>query len=104
MPWYLLLTMGTPPKGAKRDVDITPQDGMWAVKRAGEERPSSLHQTQAEAIQAGKALLQFGGGELRIHSRNGRTKRGFIIGSEAMLKMNAVEGIYPNPEGDPPAK
>lgn len=39
----------------------------WAVQRDGAERASSLHNTQAAAIAAGRPLAQQAGGELRIH-------------------------------------
>lgn len=45
----------------------------WAVKKAGAERASSLHETQAEAErQAKETVSNLGGGEVRIQGRNGQ--------------------------------
>lgn len=45
----------------------------WTVQRQGASRVTSRHRTKAEAIDAGRrSLLGAGGGEIRIHSRDGR--------------------------------
>lgn len=56
--------------------NITPSgDGNWAVHRPGASRASSIHPTQAAAIERGRqALLNTGGGELTIHARSGRIR------------------------------
>lgn len=42
-------------------------DGSWANTRADASRASSLHQTQATAMQAARAMLQNqGGGEMSV--------------------------------------
>ncbi|MCI5218523.1 MAG: DUF2188 domain-containing protein [Candidatus Electrothrix sp. Rat3] len=43
-------------------------DGKWANKRHDATRPSSLHETQKEAYEAGRQnLINQGGGEIAIH-------------------------------------
>lgn len=55
-------------------------DGRWANKRHGTARATSLHVTQAEAVQAAREALGAGaGGELLIHDRNGRIRRKHTI-------------------------
>lgn len=50
---------------------VTPRDEGWAAQRAGADRASSVHDTQAEAINAARGYLRGqGGGELNIHGRN----------------------------------
>jgi hypothetical protein len=50
-------------------------DGEWVNKRVDANRPSSLHRTQVEAIQAAKkTLLRQGGGELIVMGENGRIR------------------------------
>lgn len=39
-----------------KPVHVVPQDGRWAVKREGNQRASSLHDTQAEAEGAGRPV------------------------------------------------
>lgn len=47
-------------------------DGSWANKRNETSRASGLHQTQAEAIQEARGMLEkAGGGELTIMGRDG---------------------------------
>ncbi len=50
-------------------------DGKWANKRNDASRASSLHDTQAQAIDAARTNLQNqGGGELTTLGRNGRIR------------------------------
>lgn len=50
-------------------------DGQWANKRDDATRASSLHGTQAEAIDAARGMLQNqGGGELKVMGVNGRIR------------------------------
>lgn len=45
----------------------------WAVKKAGAQRASSKHGTQAEAVAAAKEIVRnAGGGEVPIQGRSGR--------------------------------
>lgn len=49
--------------------------GGWDVKKPGAERASSHHDTQKDAIDRGRAIVRgAGGGELRIHGRDGRIR------------------------------
>ena len=57
-----------------RDV-VQRDDGTWAVTKPGSQRVSATTQTQAEAIQRGHQILHNdGGGELRIHGRDGQIR------------------------------
>jgi hypothetical protein len=50
-------------------------NGGWDVKKPGATRASSHHDTQAEAIDRGRAIVHnAGGGELNIHGRDGRIR------------------------------
>jgi hypothetical protein len=46
----------------------------WAARRENASRVSSQHQTQREAIEAGRRLAQQTRGELRIHGRDGKIR------------------------------
>lgn len=46
----------------------------WAVKGAGASRATSVHDTQAEAIDRGREIAQNQNSELLIHGRNGRIR------------------------------
>lgn len=57
-----------------RDVVPNP-DGGWDVVKPGSSRASTHHNTQAEAIDRGREIVgNAGGGELRIHGRDGRIR------------------------------
>lgn len=50
-------------------------DGQWANQRQDASRPSDLHNTQAEAIDAAKDMLSNqGGGEVSIHGVDGKIR------------------------------
>lgn len=58
----------------KHDYHVTPHAQGWAVQREGADRASSVHDTQAQAIEAGRALAQNQQTELVIHGRDGRIR------------------------------
>jgi hypothetical protein len=59
-------------KGRDRTISRRP-DGTWENKRHDASRASSLHKTQADAIDAGRQMLgNQGGGELNVKGRNGQ--------------------------------
>lgn len=50
-------------------------DGGWDVKKPGGQRASSHHDTQADAIDRARDIVgNAGGGEVRIHGRDGRIR------------------------------
>ncbi|WP_436595887.1 DUF2188 domain-containing protein [Pseudomonas aeruginosa] len=58
---------------SKNDRYVVKHPKGWAVKGAGAERASSVHQRQADAERAAKQVVEnAGGGEVRIQGRNGR--------------------------------
>ncbi|MGA7617102.1 MAG: DUF2188 domain-containing protein [Thermoanaerobaculia bacterium] len=55
----------------KKSIHVTHRkDGSWAVKGAGDERASSLHDTQGEAIEAARPLAEKNHSEIVIHGRD----------------------------------
>ena len=61
-------------KGRDRTVSRRP-DGTWENKRNDATRASTVHKTQAEAVEAGKEMLgNQGGGELITKGRDGRIR------------------------------
>jgi hypothetical protein len=66
-------------------------DGTWANKRNDADRASSIHDTQKDAIAAGKRLLEKqGGGELTTKGVDGRIRS----------KDTISPGNDPNPPRD----
>lgn len=58
----------------KKNLHVVPHGDQWAVRREGAGRASSLHPTQATAIDAGRRIAQTERGELFIHRPNGRIR------------------------------
>ena len=58
----------------KRNVHVVQREDGWAVRREGAERDSSHHDTQADAISAGRRTAQNERLELVIHGRDGKIR------------------------------
>jgi hypothetical protein len=58
----------------RRNQHVVPHEGGWAVRRAGSQRATSLHDTQGEAISAGREIARNQGSELFVHGRDGRIR------------------------------
>jgi Uncharacterized protein conserved in bacteria (DUF2188) len=57
----------------KHERFVVRHEAGWAVKKAGAERASSIHDTQQEAERAAKnTVANLGGGEVRIQGRDGQ--------------------------------
>jgi len=57
-------------------------DGSWATIAPNAKRASSIHPTQTEAIPRAKEIVSnAGGGEVRIHSRDGHIRDNITIPS-----------------------
>lgn len=52
---------------------VTHKDG-WAVRGEGNDKVTSVHRTQREAIQSGRSITQNQGTELFIHGSDGRIR------------------------------
>ena len=66
----------------KRDVHVVPRGDMWAVKVEGAGRASSLHDTQRQAIDAGRVNAQNKHVELVIHRPDGRIRDSESYGND----------------------
>ncbi len=56
------------------NVHIVPHSDGWAVKIEGNDRATSVHDTQQQAIDAGRDRARREESELLIHGRNGRIR------------------------------
>lgn len=53
---------------------VVPHLDRWAVKPAGSQRPSSVHDTQRQAIDRARGIARSLGVELLIHGQDGRIR------------------------------
>ena len=61
---------------------VVPHQGQWGVRGEGNERLTSLHDTQGEAIDAARAIARNQGSEPFIHNRQGQIRDPFQPGRE----------------------
>jgi hypothetical protein len=62
-------------KDKKPPVHVVPrEDGRWAVKRAGSERASSVHDRQTDADERGRGTAQREKTEYLLHGRDGQIR------------------------------
>ena len=66
----------------KRNQHVVRHERGWAVRGAVSRRPSSVHQTQKEAIAAGRNIAQRQGVELFVHGRDGRIRERNSYGND----------------------
>lgn len=61
---------------------VVPQDGQWAVRGAGNDRASSLHDTQQAAIDAAREIAINQRSELLVHGRRGQIRERNSYGND----------------------
>ena len=67
----------------KSNVHVVPRsDGQWGVRVAGNQKSSSVHKTQAEAISAGRGKAIASKSEMLIHRQNGRIRERNSYGND----------------------
>ncbi|OLP15946.1 hypothetical protein BST81_23775 [Leptolyngbya sp. 'hensonii'] len=67
---------------AKKNQHVVPHPQGWAVKSEGSEKASSVHNTQAEAIERAREAARNQGSELFIHGRDGRIRERDSYGND----------------------
>lgn len=66
----------------KKNQHVVPHGNDWAVKGAGNSKATSVHPTQAEAINRGREIAQNQKSELLIHGQNGRIREKNSYGND----------------------
>lgn len=67
---------------SKKNQHVVPHSGGWAVKGAGNQKASSVHPTQREAIGAARDIARNQGSEMLIHGENGRIRERNTYGND----------------------
>ncbi len=65
------------------NVHVVPHPNGWAVKRPGNDRATSVHDTQKEAINSGRDIAIKDQSELIIHGENGQIRDKNSYGNDA---------------------
>ncbi|WP_282295411.1 DUF2188 domain-containing protein [Stenotrophomonas sp. PS02289] len=66
----------------KKDIHVVPHTGGWAVKKEGGERASSVHRTQADALEQARDQGRRDKVEVVIHGRDGKIRDSDSYGSD----------------------
>lgn len=66
----------------KKNQHVVSHEGGWAVRGAGNERASSVHSTQREAIAAARETAIRQSSEMLIHGENGRIRERNTYGKD----------------------
>lgn len=66
----------------RKNQHVVRSGDQWAVRGEGNSRVTSKHETQAEAIEAGRRIAQNQKSELLIHGRNGQIRERNSYGSD----------------------
>lgn len=61
---------------------VVPRDNGWAVRGAGNSRDTSVHNTQAQAINHARNIAENQRSELVIHGRDGRIREKDSYGND----------------------
>jgi hypothetical protein len=61
---------------------VVPHGENWAVRGEGNERATSVHNTQAEAAEAARQIAMNQQSELLIHGRNGQIRERNSFGND----------------------
>lgn len=62
---------------------VVPHGKEWAVKGAGNEKATSVHRTQQEAIEAGRQIAKNQQSELLIHNQKGQIREKDSFGNDS---------------------
>jgi hypothetical protein len=65
-----------------KNVHVVPHQDHWDVVREGSSRPLSVHDTQAEAFEAGRTAAQRSHGEVFLHGEDGRIRERNTYGND----------------------
>ena len=66
----------------RKNVHVVPQGNKWAVKVEGQAKPVSTHNTQANAIKAGRPVAVKNQSEEVIHRPNGQIRDSNSYGND----------------------
>lgn len=74
---------------------VIPFEGKWAVRGEGNERLTSTHKTQAEAINAAREIAKNQRSELIIHRADGRIRERDSYGNDPFPPKSPRKVLFP---------
>ncbi len=67
-----------------KNIHVVPRNEGWIVRKEGAIQPTSVHQTQKDAVNAARKIARNQKGQLVIHGRNGRVRERNNYGADQM--------------------
>jgi hypothetical protein len=67
---------------SKKNQHVVPHSDGWAVKGAGNQRATSVHPTQRQAIESARDIARNQRSEMLIHGENGRIRERNTYGDD----------------------
>jgi|SRR5882672_8222031 len=74
---------------------VVPYGSVWAVRGEGNGRPTSIHRTQAEAIEAAREIARKQRSELVIHRSDGRIRDRDSYGNDPLPPKSPRKVLFP---------
>lgn len=66
----------------KRNQHVVPHGRAWAVKGAGNQKATSVHSTQSEAIKGARGIARNQRSEMLVHGKNGQIRERSTYGED----------------------
>jgi hypothetical protein len=82
-------------KKAHKNIHVILRNDGWVIRREGNDRLISTHNTKEEAIDAARKLARNAKSELVIHSRDGRISSRDSYGSDPLPPKEPREVLFP---------
>jgi hypothetical protein len=80
----------------KKNFHVVPRTGGWVVRKENNMRPTSIHTTQREAVEAARNMARSASGELVIHGKDGRIReRDSYSGRDPMPPREPRKVLFP---------
>lgn len=76
------------PKG--KNVHVVPRNDGWVIRKEGNSRATSVHQTQRDAVEAAREIARTQSSELVIHGRDGRIRDRDSYGSDPVPPRDRI--------------
>jgi uncharacterized protein DUF2188 len=77
------------------NIHVVPRNDGWVVRKEGTIRATSVHQTQRDAVDAGRKIARNQSSELVIHRRDGRIRDRDSYGTDPMPPRDR-EVLFPS--------
>ncbi|MFN2514978.1 MAG: DUF2188 domain-containing protein [Pyrinomonadaceae bacterium] len=83
-------------KSTPKNIHVLPRADRWVIVSEGSQRPSSVHDTQLEAVETARKRAQQLFGQMIVHGRNGRIRERDSYGSDPLPPREPRKVLQPD--------